>query len=251
MLTPRFYHTWDDRRDIVIPGNYDETMSFCVHHFLDTAKAAIQNHGAFYVALSGGSTPKALFEHLSHPPYKDQIDWNKVHLFWSDERSVPPTDPDNNYKMAIDAGLGNVGIPIGQIHRMQAETDIEKNAELYEKTIREEMQNGCFDLIMLGMGEDGHTASLFPGTLGLQENKKLVVANHIPQKNTWRMTFTYPCIHSAKHIVIYVLGASKKEMVKKVLSSSDAHFPIQMIGTREHKALWICDGAAASSLTEK
>ncbi|MES2344989.1 MAG: 6-phosphogluconolactonase [Chlamydiota bacterium] len=234
----------DTRRELTIPGDYETTLKFCADHFLNTAEHAIQDHGAFFVALSGGSTPKALFERLTAPPYDTKINWQKVHLFWSDERSVPPNNKESNYHMAMQAGLSKMPIPQHQIHRMCAESDIEKNAELYEKTIRDVLKNQSFDMIMLGMGEDGHTASLFPGTKGLEETKKFVVANFIPQKNTWRMSLSFPCINAAKLTVFYILGASKKEMLAKVLKAGD-ELPAQHVGTKEHPALFIADKAAA------
>jgi 6-phosphogluconolactonase len=241
--------SWDDRKDLIVPGNSAMTLTFCVEHFVSTAKKAILHHDAFFVALSGGSTPKALFEKLSSSPYKELIQWEKVHLFWSDERAVPPTSQESNYHMALSSGLEQMPIPKAQIHRMHAENNIQDNAELYEQTIITVLQGRPFDLIMLGMGEDGHTASLFPGTEALQEHTRLVVANFIPQKNTWRMTFTTPCINQANLIVIYVLGAAKRTILKEALSSPTPLYPIQQIGTPTHKALWIADEAAAENLS--
>ncbi|MBS0620470.1 MAG: 6-phosphogluconolactonase [Verrucomicrobia bacterium] len=247
-LVPR---KWDARKELVIPGTEADTITFCVEHFLALSKKAIADHGAFYVALSGGSTPKALFQKLSAPPYAEICDWKRIHLFWSDERAVPPENPDSNYKMAMDAGLGLMPIPPKQIHRMQAEENIEENALSYEKQIQSTLKKNSFDLIMLGMGEDGHTASLFPQTTGLKETQRLVIANQIPQKNTWRMTMTYRCINSASQAVIYVLGSSKKKTLANVLLTPEdiEKFPIQGVGTPEHPALWILDDSAASDLS--
>jgi len=246
------YPSWDERRDLAIPGDYQETLRFCVEHFIDICQKSIQKHGAFFVALSGGSTPNAIFEELSSPQHQSRIDWSKVHLFWSDERAYPPDHPDNNYAMAMKAGLKKMPIPPKQIHRMQAEEKIEENAALYEQTIHKVLHGHPFDLIMLGMGEDGHTASLFPHTAGLNVSERLVIANFIPQKKCWRMTMTYDCINAATHIAIYVLGAAKKEMLKEVLLSPDQfeRLPSQRIGTKEHKALWIADAAAAELLKD-
>lgn len=244
---------WDARRDVAIPGDSDQTLQFCIDHLINAYHAAIKSHGAFYIALSGGSTPKAIFEKLTQSPNKEKIDWSLVHLFWGDERSVSADSPDSNYHMAMKAGFGKMPIPPGQIHRMVAETNIQENADIYSQTILKVLKGGNFDYMMLGMGEDGHTASLFPHTVGLQENHKLVIANWVPQKNTWRMTLTYPCINSAKHIVIYVMGSAKKEMLESVLSE-EKHFsdlPIVNIGRSTHKALWICDSAAAENIKKR
>ncbi len=230
-------------RKLIVPGDSQKTLQYCVEHFVRIAQESIQDHGAFYVALSGGSTPKAIFQHLSAPPYAQQIDWGKVHLFWSDERAVPPTDPDSNFHMAMEAGLKKMPIPQEQIHRMVAEAHIEENALAYENTLP---KNRPFDLVMLGMGEDGHTASLFPGTEGLKVKDRLVIANYIPEKNAWRMTFTFSCINSASHIAVYILGASKKQILKQVLAAADtpSSYPILQVGTSESPSLWIADQAA-------
>jgi 6-phosphogluconolactonase len=231
--------------DLIVPGDYEATLHYCVEHFITTCRNAIEDHGQFFVALSGGSTPKALYETLCQPDYSDEIEWDKIHLFWSDERSVPPTSPDSNYHMALKAGFEKkIALP-DHIHRMVAEADIEKNAHAYEKEILKTLQNQRFDLVMLGMGEDGHTASLFPGTEGLKVQGRLVTANYIPQKDTWRMTLTYDCINDAAHTVFYVLGKSKAEMLARVLTTEPT-LPCQFVGLPDHPALWIADEAAAS-----
>ena len=129
--------------------------------------------------------------------------------YMSDERAVPPDHPDSNYRMAMEAGFNQFNIPEEHIYRMKAETDIETNAVEYEKLIESLLSKGIFDLVMLGMGEDGHTASLFPKTHGLHTNGRLVIANYVPTLNTWRMTLTFNCINQATHIVVYVIGKNK------------------------------------------
>ena len=235
---------WDDRRDIAVPGDAKATYEFCLEHFLKAYNAAVEEKGSFFVALSGGSTPKNIFKLLTSPAHVEKVDWTKVHLFWSDERSVPPEDPDSNYKMAMDAGFSSLPIPPEQIHRMVAEKEIEKGAMQYEELLKKTLQGKGLDYLMLGMGDDGHTASLFPGTKALGETQKLVVANHVPQKKTDRMTFTFTCINQAKEIVIYVVGKNKQEKVQEILSLEDNVYPVQHVGTKEHKALWILDTEA-------
>lgn len=242
---------FDERRDLIIPGDHDETIAFALEHFIHQADVAIADKGAFFVALSGGSTPKEIYQKLASPEYKDQIDWTRVHLFWSDERSVPPTSSDSNYHMALEAGLKTLPIPKAQIKRMVAEKNIEANATLYETLIKETLKGKPFDLIMLGMGEDGHTASLFPGTEALKETSHLVIPNHVPQQDTWRMTFTYTLINAAKQAAIYVLGEKKKERLSAVLHPKPENppFPIQKIGTSKHPALWIVDKDAGTLIS--
>jgi 6-phosphogluconolactonase len=225
-------------------GSPEQTLIFCADHFLQVYQESLAEHGSFSVALSGGSTPKALFSLLTKEPYTLKFDWSKVFLFWSDERSVAPDDPDSNYHMAMQAGFSGVPLPENHIHRMVAEENIEQNALKYEALIRDHLKGRGFDLIMLGMGEDGHTASLFPGTKGLKTTGRLVIANYVPQKNTWRMTLTFECINHARHIAIYVLGKSKQKMLKESLSRKGL-YPIENIGTEQSKALWIVDDEAS------
>lgn len=244
---------WDERRDILVPGDRAETIHFCLKHIIAVYQKSVAAHGNFSFVLAGGSTPKELYHLLCASPYKEQIDWTKVMLFWGDERSVPPTDPNSNYHMAMQAGFQTLPIPKAHIFRMRAEENIELNALTYEKKIQEALKGRGFDFILLGMGEDGHTASLFPHTKALKAKDRLVVANHVPQLNTWRMTLTYECINAASNSVIYILGASKKEIIAKVLSSpiQFENYPIQAIGTKENKALWILDEDAAAGVIPK
>ncbi len=241
----------DARRSLVIPGDAAQTISYAAAHWKDVCLESVRSHGAFYVALSGGSTPKAIFEILTKPPLQSEIPWEKVHLFWSDERCVAPDHPDSNYQMAMEAGFKQVPIPASQIHRMPADADnIIESAKKYEAEIQSSLGERPFDLIMLGMGDDGHTASLFPQTTALKEDKHLVAANHIPQKETWRMTMTYPCINSARHIAVYVIGASKSAMVANILRGpyEPLEWPSQKIGAPRNRAFWIADTSAASKI---
>ena len=244
--------SFDERRDIVVPGNGTETVLFCVRQFLEIGQDAINKKGLFTVALSGGSTPNAIFTEMSKPEYVNALDWSKVYFFWSDERNVPPTDSDSNYFNAMQAGLGKLPLPPENIFRMPAENNISEGAQAYEHMIKEKIPALEFDLIMLGMGEDGHTASLFPCTDALHTKDRLVSANYIPQKETWRMTLTYDCIHKGKTICIYVIGGSKSRMVAKALLDTydPDNLPIQKIGTPTHKALWILDSAASEQLLD-
>lgn len=241
-------YSWDERRSLAIPGSEKETLTFCVEHIILAYKEAVKKTGSFTVALSGGSTPKAIFFLLTTPPYVSQIDWAKVHLFWSDERSVSPDDPESNYRMAMEAGFKSVGIPLLQIHRMKAEGNIQEEAKLYDELLQNKLKNKGFDYLMLGMGEDGHTASLFPNTKALEVRDRLVVANHVPQKDTWRMTLTFPCINASKNIVIYILGSKKQKLLQEIYSHKEPCYPVEQVGTEIHQALWIADKDAAELL---
>jgi 6-phosphogluconolactonase len=227
---------------VIHPGDRAGTLRYCAQQIVDLAEESILSRGQFAIALSGGSTPKAIYTLLASPEYSGQIDWTKVLLFWSDERSVPPDHPDSNYRMAMEAGFGNLAIPKKQIFRMEAERAIEEHALAYERLLLEKA-HGELDLVMLGMGPDGHTASLFPRTEALHSEGRLVVANYVPQQKTWRMTFTYEAIARARHVSIYVLGDSKREMVREVLHGpyQPDDLPIQRVGSSEKPALWIVD----------
>lgn len=240
-------YRWDDTKNIVIPGDQPATIEFCVKHFVYCAEQAIESHGKFFVALSGGSTPKAIYALLS-TTYAHSIDWSKVYLFWSDERSVAPDHPDSNYHMAMSSGFSKLPIPPEHVFRMQAEESIKENAKAYEAQIQKTLKGAPFDLIMLGMGEDGHTASLFPNTEALKEHYHDVVANYVPQKETWRMTLTFKCINRARNIAIYLLGDSKKETFKQIFLEKDPVLlpPAAHVGSKEHPALWILDKSASS-----
>lgn len=248
---PNFIRPIDERRDLIVPGNTEETIAFCIKHFIILANLAIAAHGSFSVALSGGSTPKRIFEGLSSKEYRSQIDWQKVKLFWGDERAVPPDHPDSNYHMAMEAGLKDLPILKENIFRMQAEENIDENALAYEKFLQESTFHEALDLVMLGMGDDGHTASLFPNTHGLHTQNRTVIANYVPQKDVWRMTLTFKAINDSQAIAIYVLGSSKAKKLKEALSlpSDPDRIPIQKVGTPKHRALWIADAEAASEMS--
>jgi len=239
----------DSRRDIAILGSQDETVRFCVKHFIAVANESINDHGSFYVALSGGSTPKVIFQQLAQPEYRHEVDWSKVMLFWSDERSVPPTDLDSNYRMAMDAGFSSLPVLPEHIFRLHGELDPQKAADEYNDLIQERIPNQQFDLVMLGMGGDGHTASLFPGTDGLKVENRFIIANYVPQKDAWRLSFTFKLINQARHIAFYAMGGGKAEMLKRVLSKPESPpLPSQNVGTEKTKALWIVDREASAQL---
>lgn len=238
--------SYNELADLAIAPTGALAVSFAVDNFIEIASKAIRERGSFHVALSGGSTPRAIFEKLT----PEQLDWSKVHVYWGDERSVPPDDPESNYKMAMDTAFNRLPVPKNQIHRMTAEEEINDNAVRYQEILKQNLPSGKFDLVMLGMGDDGHTASLFPATHVLTDKREWVAANYVPQKNCWRMTLTYPCINNARSIVIYVIGKDKAKMVGLVLDGpyTPIEYPIQGIGSPSHKPLWVLDAVAASAL---
>jgi len=203
------------------------------------------------VALSGGSTPKSLYSLLA----TETLPWKKFQFFFGDERHVPPTDPESNYKMANEALLSKVAIPPQNIFRVPAENpDSEAAALAYEKTIREAFQLKPgkfprFDLILLGLGPDGHTASLFPGSRALQERNRIFVANPVQKFKTDRLTFTYPVLNNAANVIFLVTGAEKAPVVKDVLENPASTLPAAQVHAADGRMLWLLDRAAASQLT--
>jgi 6-phosphogluconolactonase len=204
-----------------------------------------------------GSTPKCVFELLADPtkPYLTTIPWSKVQLFWVDERSVPPTHEESNYRMTKAAMLDEVPLPAENVHRMEGELDPEEAASRYEALIRnvfrlEGAQTPTFDLIWLGLGPDGHTASLFPHTEGLHEMSRIVMANHVPQKDTWRITLTWPVIVQGREVAFLIEGEEKAEMVRTVFAGTydPEQWPAQLIRPACGKLTLMLDSAAAAQL---
>ncbi len=241
----------DAKRDLALPGNFDQTIDFCTQYLINQSQKAIVHKGFFTIALSGGSTPKAIFNKMKEEPFKSKVEWDKILFFFGDERCVPPDHPDSNYKMAVDTALKELKVPTEHIFRMVAEKDAKENAMAYQKLIEEKVPQSQFDLITLGMGDDGHTASLFPHTQALAETDKLVVVNQVPQKDTSRMTFTYPCINQAHKVCFFVLGKAKASILPHVLQGeyNPLKYPSQKVGSSAHKALWILDKEASSGLS--
>ncbi|MFI5363048.1 MAG: 6-phosphogluconolactonase [Elusimicrobiota bacterium] len=217
------------------------------------ARAAAASSGPFRVALSGGSTPKALNRFLADPAasYRARVPWDRVHFFWSDERCVPPDDPDSNYRMARETLLSRVPVPAAHIHRIPAEMpNPDESADIYEETIVGEFDGlPHFDWIFLGMGADGHAASLFPGNLAVAEQKKLVTAVWLPQMRTHRVSFTLPTLNAARKIVFLVSGPEKAETARLVLEEApSAALPSSLVQPMRGELLWLLDKPAAQRL---
>lgn len=208
--------------------------------------------GRVAVALSGGSTPKRIFEYLVRH-CATTVDWTRLEVFFGDERAVPPGDSASNYRSARELLLDHVPIPPENVHRMEAEdADLDAAAARYEATLRRRVAgllNGVprFDLIWLGLGEDGHTASLFPGTRALEENDRLVVANDVPQLDTRRMTMTFPLLRGARRVQVIATGEAKAARMAQ-LASGEASFPAARLQLADGSLEWVLDRAAASEL---
>jgi len=205
--------------------------------FVDLSKKSIQKNDRFVVALSGGSSPKAIFKLLATQKYAEQIEWNKVYFFWVDERWVPLHDDKSNFRMTDEALLSQVPVDKNHIFPMYAEGKTpEDYAKTYEEQIRSVLGNeGVFDFILLGMGDDGHTASLFPGEEVLNEKEKWVSAYYLKPQEMFRITLTAPVINSAENILIIAFGESKKHALNEVLNGeyNPSLYPLQLIEKKD------------------
>jgi 6-phosphogluconolactonase len=225
--------------------------------FVNQATGTVRANGRFTVALSGGSTPRSLFSLLA-TTFRDQLPWDKMFFFWGDERHVPPDHPESNYRMAYEALLSKVPVPAENVFRVPAEIpDANQAAADYEQTLRKffQVSPGAFprfDLILLGMGPDGHTASLFPGTSALQEKSLLVVANWVEKFKVYRITFTLPVLNNAAVVTFLVGGADKAETVREVLEGTQPAelFPSKLIHPTNGRLMWMLDQAAAAALSK-
>jgi 6-phosphogluconolactonase len=220
------------------------------------ATDAIAERGRFTIALSGGSTPRSLFT-LIAANAKSSLPWEKMFFFWGDERHVPPTDADSNYRMAEETILSKVPVPPANIFRVPTENpDASAAAEAYEQALRKFFELAAgefprFDLILLGMGPDGHTASLFPETAALQEKSRLVVANWVEKLHTYRITLTLPVLNAARRVAFLVSGVDKASVLHEVLESNapGEKYPSKLIKPSDGKLIWFLDRAAASELS--
>ncbi len=223
--------------------------------FSRLAEYAIRKRGRFVVALSGGSTPRPMNALLAERPLADGIDWAKVFVFWGDDRCVPPDHTESNYRTARETLLSHVSIPDGNIHRVQGEYSPEQAARKYEDELRDffGVQPPRFDLILLGLGDDGHTASLFPGTPGVRENRRWAVAvkhDTPPLPLVDRVTLTPPVLNAAANVTFLVSGAAKAERLYQVLHEpyNPDRLPAQVVRPKDGKLFWLLDEAAAGKI---
>jgi len=225
--------------------------------FTSVAIKAVEARGLARIAISGGTTPKAMFALLADPaqPFVKQVPWDKLDLYWVDERCVPPDHADSNYRMTKEALLSKVPLSTERIHRMEGELEPEVAAARYESIIRnsfklEGAETPTFDLILLGMGDDGHTASLFPHTEAINDMTHIVVANHVPQKDTWRITLTWPVINQGREVVFLIEGAAKAQVLHDVLFGpyQPDTYPSQIIRPASGRLTLLLDAAAAAKL---
>ncbi len=217
---------------------------------IDHGQRAIRERGRFTLALSGGSAPKPVYRLLAER--QDQLDWSRVLLFWGDERTVPADHDESNYGMAFSTLLSGLNIPYSA-YRLRGEADPQAAAAEYEQIIRAIFPGEAvprFDLILLGMGEDGHTASLFPHTAALDERERLAVANKVEKLQTWRLTFTVPLINAARRVLFLLSGDSKADILRRVLHGEQQphELPSQLIQPTDGELAFYIDAAAGQSL---
>jgi len=252
--TLHYIVTMPDNTPIICPDN-DSLIETALQRFVDLYATSIKAHGQFHVALSGGSTPASLYQSLVTHVSAQKIDWQKVHIYFGDERMVPVDHPDNNYRMARQTFLDHIAIPDTNIHPIPTDCDdFGICAQRYTDTLMALLpltKGGVpiFDLILLGIGPDGHTASLFPGTPILKENKRPVAAVHLMDKHSWRISLTYPVLNHARHLVLLVSGAAKQQVIYDLFNpvAVKTDYPvanIQATGNME----WLIDTDAAQKL---
>ncbi len=239
----------------------DELALMAAKEINRLAQERVKDSGKFSIALSGGSTPKKLYKLLADPARFPDFPWEETHFFFGDERTVPPDHADSNFRMTHEtlfSGDSAKAIPPNHIHRIRGE---EKDASLAANHYEVELANYFggsgipqFDLVLLGMGDDGHTASLFPGTAGLTEERKWVIANWVEKFKTFRITFTFPVINHARNIMFLVAGPDKTQRVSEILGQSPSEkskrpsYPIEHVKPGEGTAVWYLDKAAAAKL---
>ncbi len=262
----------DRKSEIVVLADRAALTREAASRFVLIANQAIAARGRFAVALSGGSTPRDLYQLLATREFSSQLDWSRVHLFWGDERSVPPDHPDSNFRMANEALISRVPIPQSNVHRIYAELNPDAAAREYERTLEkfftfntpsplsrgrdgegDRQAQPRFDLILLGLGEDAHTASLFPRTPALQETTRWVTANYIEKLKMYRITLSPPILNAAENIVFLVAGADKAKAVFAVLRGAyrPDDFPAKLVQPTNGHAVWLLDQAASAKLGAK
>ncbi|MFN7952181.1 MAG: 6-phosphogluconolactonase [bacterium] len=250
---------WLDTSTTIVAPDAAALAERAAREVLADARAAIDARGQFTWVLSGGSTPRRLYARLAAPPFREQMPWDHTHVFWGDERHVPPAHPESDYGMAFEALLSKVPIPEAQVHRIEAElADAAEAARRYEATVRAAFQAlgqpldpvPSFDLVLLGLGADGHTASLFPGSAAIQETRSWVAAPYVEKFRTHRITLTPTLFNAARHVVFLVSGSDKADAVHTTQRGrTDPRWhPAQAIRPSHGRLTWLVDAGAAARL---
>lgn len=241
--------------EVVVLSDLSALTEEAAERWLNTAQAAVNERGEFTVALSGGSTPRPLYEKMASAPWSEQAPWQQTYVFFGDERRVPPDHADSNYRMANEALLQHVPIPSDQVFRMDGQGLSRTAAQSYERALQrhfslERREYPRFDLMLLGMGEDGHTASVFPGTRAVSDLTNMVIAYDVPQLGVERMTLGLSVINNARQILFLVSGESKADALAAVLHGEHrpSTYPAQAVSPRDGSLTFLVDKAAAANL---
>jgi 6-phosphogluconolactonase len=238
--------------EVVIKPTPTEVSKALADWISSYIEETLGNQDRFTFVLTGGGSPKELYTLLASPPYKTRIDWDKVHLFWGDERAVPFSDDRNNAKMTFEALIDNVPIPPDQVHVIQTELDPDQAASAYEAVLKTyfDVEGPTFDLVLNGMGEDGHTLSLFPGQPVIHENDAWVKAYWLDAQQMYRITMTAPLVNRASRVVFLTFGTGKAHALREVLKGprNVDLYPSQIIQPQSGELYWFVDQAAASQL---
>jgi 6-phosphogluconolactonase len=235
---------------IEVAESADALSHAVAEQFVRLTTDAVQARGRCTVALTGGSSPKGVYRLLGAPSFRARVQWTEIHFFWGDERHVPPDHPDSNYRMAVEAMLSHVPVPPANVHRMRGELpDAERAAREYEDEIRrcvDGQPTPRFDLLHLGIGPDGHIASLFPGSAGLEERQRVCVANWVAKLNVYRITLTLPVLNAARVVTLIATGAAKASIVQRALQEpGESPLPAHLIQPADGELWWMLDRASA------
>jgi 6-phosphogluconolactonase len=235
---------------IRITANPEELAQAAAELIVEQAQAAVRDRGRFSMALAGGSTPQRAYEILARPPFRDRIPWRQIHLFWGDERCVPFRDPRSNAAMVCRALLDQVPIPASHIHQVNCAKSPHEAAREYEVLLRTFFAGhpAVFDLVLLGLGADGHTASLFPGTSALEERKRWVTEVCVTEQEIYRVTLTPLLINQARMVVFLVSGAAKAAVLRDIREGT-ADMPARLIRPARGELRWLVDREAAAMLS--
>lgn len=241
-------------KNIHVYPNKEKLATEAAERVINVIGQATRENGLCNIALAGGKTPREVYSMLATDTYRDQVAWSNLHLFWGDERMVSPEHQDSNFRMVQETLLDRVNIPDGNIHRIRGEIAPEKAANEYAELLHNHFKEGlpCFDLILLGLGEDGHTASLFPGTDAVEEGERHVVAVYVPGLNTWRVTLTLPVLNAAREILFLVSGRSKADIVRRIISIKQPakEFPATMVNPENGTLHWMLDSESVVLINE-
>ena len=240
------------RFEVRVLPNAPEAARAAAEEVVHAAGDAVSNRGVFRIALSGGRTPRALFQAMASRRFRGRVAWERARVFFVDERCVPPTDERSNYRMAKEHLLGPLRVPPGNVFRIRVEDDPRRAAREYERVLSREFggRTPRFDFVLLGVGADGHTASLFPGTRTIAERTKAVAAGYVPALGEWRVTLTLPVLNAGRRVVFLAVGVEKRAAVAAILRKKrgSADRPASLVKPKRGSLIWILDSAAAADL---